>query len=147
MRFNAIASVAALAATAAGASIAPVPAGGLPPEHHAGIVTYVTGGAGGEAGAWKHAAREFPLELVFIEKDNGKSRWLADMPVTITDAHGKVVFAGPTGGTHFLARLPRGRYTVKTRWDGWTFSRPFAIGSRHRRVVFTWLKGTPPKVG
>ena len=142
---NAIASVAAFAATAAGASIPPAYPPGIPPEHHEGAVTWVTGG--GEADSWKRAERAFPLELVFIEKDHGKSRRLADMPITITDASGKVVFTGPTRGRYFLARLPKGRYRVTTRWDGWTFSRPFHIGSGHQRVVFTWLKGTGRELG
>lgn len=141
MRYSAIASVAAFAATAAGASIPPAYLAGLPPEHHEGEVTYLTGGlTRGAADSMKRAARDFALELVFVEKDDGKPRRLSDMPVTITDAAGKVVFVGPTQGPYFLARPPKGRYTVTTQWDDWKFSRRVTIGSGHQRVVFTWAK-------
>ena len=148
MRLNSIAPVAALAATAAGASIPPAYQPGLPPEHHQGDVAYITGGlTREEADSIKRAAQQFPLELVFVEKDGGKPRRLHDVPVTITDARDRVVFDGPSRGPYFIARLPKGRYTVTTQWDDWTFSRPVAIGSGRQRVVFEWRKSAPPRVG
>jgi len=88
----------------------------------------------------KRAAREFALELVFVEKLGRRERPLSDMPVRITDAHGRVVFDGQSKGPCFLARLPRGRYTVSTRWDALSFSRPVSIAGDGQRVVFAWSK-------
>ncbi len=64
----------------------------------------------------KRAAQDFPLELVFVEKDGARKTGLYDNPVVIRDATGKVVFAGRTDGPYFLARLPEGRYTVTAMW-------------------------------
>jgi len=69
----------------------------------------------------------------------------ADMPVRIVDEHGKVVYEGQSKGPYFHAKLPRGRYTVSTRWDAWSSSRPVTIGKSPQRLVFAW--GAPPPPG
>ena len=134
-------AVAALAASAASASIPPAYEKWLPPAQRSGSISYRTGGTTHEeANALKRAAQEYPLELVFLERDGRKDRYLSDMPVRITDSKGKVVFDGQSKGPYFLARLPRGRYKVSTRWDAWSFSREVSIGAERQRVVFKWSK-------
>jgi hypothetical protein len=105
-------------------------------------VEYLTGGKSpAEADAVKRAAQDYPLELVFVERDGARKRELYDNPVVIRDATGKVVFAGRTDGPYFLARLPAGRYSVTTHWDSWTFTKPVTIDAGERsRVVFAWTK-------
>jgi len=137
-------AVAACAATAASAAMPDVPPayrGALPPWHQQGDVTYLSGGKTAlEADSVKRAAQEYPLELVFRERDGSAAHPLTGMPVTITDAQGKLVFDGPSAGPYFLANLPDGRYTVTTQWQGWTFSKPVAIGADRQRVVFEWKR-------
>jgi hypothetical protein len=129
------------AATAAAASIPKEQTVSLPQARKVGEVTYLTGGKEeSEALALKRAASRFPLELVFVEKSGKRERHLADMPVRITDAEGRVVFDGLSAGPYFLARLPKGRYVVSTRWDAWSSSRPVKIGGERQRVVFAWSK-------
>ena len=139
-----IATVTALPAMAAPFAIASIPekyAVNLPPQHRSGIVTYRTGGADrDEAIALKRAADEYPLEVVFVERRGRREQLLPDMPVRITDDKGNVVFDARTMGPYFLARLPKGRYTISTRWDAWSFSRPVTIGAARQRVVFAWSK-------
>ena len=136
-----IAAVSGLMATAAGAAYRE----NLPPVQKEGQVTYLTGGIGqDEALAMKHAAQDYPLELVFVERKGRKESYLADMPVRIVDDKGKVVFEGQSEGPYFLARLPKGRYTVSTRWDAWSFSRPVTVGKQRQRVVFAWGKPSEP---
>ena len=65
------------------------------------------------------------------------------MPVRITDDKGKVVFEGQSAGPYFLARLPKGKYVVSTRWDAWSFSREVRIGGERQRVVFAWSEPGP----
>ena len=86
-----------------------------------------------------------PLELVFVERYGRKESLLADMPVRIVDEKGQVVFEGQSKGPYFHAKLPRGRYTVSTRWDAWSSSRPVTIGKSPQRLVFAW--GAPPPPG
>jgi hypothetical protein len=139
-----VAALTGLAATAATAAIPPRYAENLPEPRRAGPVTYITGGTEmGEANAIKRAAQEFPLELVFVEKVGRREKHLAHMPVRITDEKGKVVFEGESAGPYFLARLPKGKYIVSTRWDAWSFSREVKIGSQRQRVVFAWSQPGP----
>ena len=136
-------AVAALAASAASASIPPAYQKWLPREQRAGAISYVTGGSTNEeANALKRAAQEYPLELVFVERDGRKERHLEDMPVRIIDSKGKVMFDGTSKGPYFLARLPKGRYKILTRWDAWSFSREVNIGAERQRVVFKWSRPT-----
>jgi hypothetical protein len=144
MRNAIIGALAASTAMAASASIPPAYLKDLPPEQHQGLVDYITGGKNAaEAESVKRAAQEFPLELVFVEKDGARKRQIYDNPVVIRDALGGVVFAGRTDGPYFLAKLPIGQYTVTTHWDSWSFTKPVTIdgdpGDR-QRVVFEWDK-------
>jgi hypothetical protein len=84
-------------------------------------------------------AADYPLELVFVEKSGRRERPVSDMPVRITDADGRVVFQRQSAGPLFRTRLPKGRYTVSTRWDACSSSRPITIGSGKHRVVFAWI--------
>jgi hypothetical protein len=139
-----VAALTGLAATAATAAIPPRYAENLPEPRKAGPVTYITGGVEtGEANAIKRAAQEYPLELVFVEKVGKREKPLEGMPVRITDDKGRVVFDGASEGPYFLARLPKGKYTVSTRWDAWSFSREVKIGGHRERVVFAWSQPGP----
>lgn len=147
MRNALIGAVAASAAMAASAAIPPAYLKDLPPEQHQGAVDYITGGKNAaEADSVKRAAQDFPLELVFVEKDGPHRRQIYDNPVVIRDAAGNVVFAGRTDGPYFIARLPAGQYTVTTHWDSWSFTRPVTIDANpndRERVVFEWDKPGP----
>jgi hypothetical protein len=144
MRNAIIGAIAACAAMAASAAIPPAYLKDLPPEQHQGVVDYISGGkSAAEADSVKRAAQEFPLELVFVEKDGAKSAQLYDNPVVIRDAIGNVVFAGRTDGPYFLARLPAGQYTVTTHWDSWSFTQPVTIDANpddRQRLVFEWSR-------
>jgi hypothetical protein len=88
----------------------------------------------------KRCVPDFPLELVFIEKSGRRERPLSDMPVRITDAHGRVVCQRQSAGPLFRTRLPTGHYIVSTRWDACSPSRPVTIRSGKQRLVFAWSK-------
>jgi hypothetical protein len=139
------AAVAALAATASFASIPPAYQKHLPPERVQGDVEFLTGGrTPEERAAVKRAAQEWPLEIVFYERDGPRQRTVENMPVTITDESGKVVFDGIASGPVMLVKLPPGRYTVNTKWDAWEFSKPVTLGDERERVVFQWKREDIP---
>ncbi len=129
-----------LAAGAAAAGQAGAPAA-MPAVHKQGEVSYVSGGVGrDEATAFRHAAKAWPLELVFVQKTGRRDSYLADIPVTIRDAKRRVVYEGRADGPYFLARLPKGDYTVSARWESWNFTRHLHVGDKHQKVVFEWKK-------
>jgi HSP20 family protein len=85
------------------------------------------------------AVEEFPLEVQFQEWHADGKRLLYNAPVTITGLDGHVVFEGKSTGPYFVTRLPKGRYIVTTKWDGWTFSREVTVDEKPReRLVFSW---------
>ena len=136
-----IAFAATFSAATAFASIPPAYLKHLPPEQEAGSVAYITGGTNpAEAESVKRAAQDYPLELVFEQEGAKGEKMLKDMPVSITDERGKVVFEGQSTGPYFLARLPKGRYFVTTHWDDWSFTREVNIGGDRQRVVFGFRK-------
>jgi len=144
----AVGAAAALGASTALGAIPPAYQAHLPQARELDGIPFITGGkTPEEADAVKRAAQEWPLEVVFEEQDRGADRTLERMPITITDAGGKVVFDGVSEGPIFLARLPPGHYTVTTRWDAWTFSRPVTIGEERERVVFDWKRPAPETPG
>jgi hypothetical protein len=81
-------------------------------------------------------AQQFPLEIVFVERDGRRERHLTAVPVVIRDADGRFIHDGRADGPLFLSRLRKGLYTVTTHWDAWSFLRPVRIDKERRRVVF-----------
>jgi hypothetical protein len=142
-----LSAVLASASTAVFSSVPGVPPAYrayLPPEQHVGEIAYIAGGLSREqADAIKRASQDYPLELVFRQVVNGKEKDLYDVPLKISDANGKVVFDGHSPGPYFIARLPKGRYTVTAHWDDWDFSKDVTIGGDRDRVVFAWNRETP----
>jgi len=144
LRYVAVAAVAAMTTTACPASIPPAYQKHLPPEHVLDGIPFLSGGATPEEReAVKREAQEWPLEVVFYERDGSKDRVLEDMPVTITDAAGKVVFDGISQGPILLVKLPKGSYTVATKWDAWDFAKRVTLGDDRERVVFQWKRENP----
>lgn len=79
--------------------------------------------------------REFPLEIVCVGKNGRRERRLTSLPVVIRDAFGNFVFDNRSNEPLFLAQLARGRYTVTTKCDAWSFMRPVRIDKQRQRVV------------
>jgi hypothetical protein len=150
MKSLALACMALFAAAGASASIPPAYRSHLPPVTRAGDIAFVSGGRDVEEEASiKRAAQEYPLELVFEEKDRPFDRdFIENVPVTIRDAKGDVVLQARSTGPILLARIPPGHYTVEAKWDAWTFSKAITIEPNDReRVVFSWWRGaSPPRV-
>ena len=56
-------------------------------------------------------------------------------------------FDGTSAGPYFIARLPKGRYTVTAHLDDWNFSKDLAIGNGRDRVVFAWKRDSDNNIG
>lgn len=92
----------------------------LPNVEQQGEVQFLSGGIGaGQSGAMKAAAPQYRLMLTFIERGpGGQGQFLADVPVKILDADGRVVLDTVSQGPYLLANLPAGSYTVKASANG-----------------------------
>lgn len=113
----------------------------LPAEHHAGPVSYLSGGVGeDEADAIKAAAVHYPLEIELLKHTRqGENEYLAGDRVVIRNTHGATVLDAKADGPFLLARLEPGRYTVSAQDDGIGKNRQVQISAKgHEHLVFEW---------
>ncbi len=96
---------------------------------------YVNGGVGLEEQAMMHRiAKEFPLHMEFSKGKDGA--FAADIPVTIMDESGKVVFDLPKAGPMLDVMLPKGKYSIRASSDGVPQSADVVLdGKRHAKTV------------
>lgn len=113
----------------------------LPPEHHMGAIAYMSGGIGAdEASAMKEAAPRYPLELMFVAKEQGgHDAYLAADKIIVRDQKGRTVLDAVSDGPFLLAKLPPGQYTVEAIDHGQVRERSVRINpDKHARLVFEW---------
>lgn len=125
------------------AGLIPLAVAAMPPAQaadlrasSAGHAQVLSGGVG--SGARERLAQQaqgYELKLVFT---SSRGAYLADVPVQITDAKGKVVADAVSEGPWMFVDLPPGRYNVKASYDGKAESRQVAVGHGQRTVQFRW---------
>jgi hypothetical protein len=113
----------------------------LPVEQTQGDVRFRTGGIGiDESTAFKNAIPRHSAALVFTSHSGGNNEYLADVPVTITDARGREVLRAAVG-PYLLVDLPAGTYTATARYQEQSLTRKFTVGGRKgTRVAFDWRR-------
>ena len=138
------AGLCASAAAFAGASVsdaADAVSSALPAEHRLGDVTFRSGGVGDdEVAAMKQAATQYPLELLFVVKDeSGRSAYGAADLVTIRNVFEEVVLDTRSEGPILLVRLEPGKYTVEAAHNGQSQKRTVTlVRDQHARLIFLW---------
>jgi len=101
-----------------------------------GNITFVSGGAGDEdRDALKQVENQYNLRLLFAAR-NGE--YLANVAVTLSDAHGKAVLDTIADGPIFYAHVPPGRYRLTVSNQGQSQSRDITIGNGAVRQDFYW---------
>ncbi len=148
-KLTALVASLALTALAIASPVSRADTASLPPATTQGAVSYITGGIGeDEAEAFKRAAAEYPLELLFAQKGEPKDVYLADVKVVIRDRSGKPVLETTAEGPFLLARIPAGRYQVEAEFGGATKRQAVEIlPGKHRRAVFVWVERDEAIVG
>lgn len=103
-------------------------------------VIFVSGGIGYcESQAMQNASKEYPLELVFVQKTISHESYLAEIPVQITDAKGNLVLDTVTKGPYLLAKMPAGRYAITANLYDEVKTQHVTIAKKHQRLVFVWV--------
>lgn len=112
----------------------------LPPIQHAGDIAYLSGGIGSDqSSAIKGVMHNYPLVLEFVGRTNFGNDYLADVPVQISDTHGRNLLNVQTGGPFLLMSLPHGQYTVTAMYNGMVKHRTIDItAATHAREIFEW---------
>jgi hypothetical protein len=132
--------VASILVVAAGLQTARAVSTSLPPVQSSNEITYLSGGIGiDQSTAIKDAMHGYPLVLEFAEKTNAGNEYLADVPVQIAGAHGKVLLDTDSQGPFMLVSLPDGRYTVTASYKGKRERATVSIApAGHAHEMFVW---------
>lgn len=103
-------------------------------------VSYISGGVGeSEAEMMRGVAKDYALEIVFVQKSKQREVFLADVRVQIEDANKNAVLNAVTEGPYLFANLPQGKYLVVAEYNGdekrhWVHIQD----KKHQRIVFLW---------
>lgn len=105
-----------------------------------GNITYISGGVGKSAAeAMRSVAKDYALEVVFVQKQGQIEEFLAEVNLQIQDAKKNVVLDVVTDGPYLLANLPQGRYLVIAEYEGSVKRQWVRIGiKQHKKIVFWW---------
>lgn len=109
-------------------------------KHVVGSVSYYSGGVGqDEASEMKQLAKNYPLEIVFVQKDTPKESYIAAVKLQISDAKKNIVLDITTDGPIFLADLPAGKYLITAEFEQMVKINNVKINAKkHQRIVFLW---------
>jgi len=105
-----------------------------------GDVTYATGGVGVcEADLMREMAKDYPLDVVFIQKLDEHEEFLANVKVQIQDRYHHLLLDIATEGPYLYVKLPKGKYLIIAENDGmmkqqWVSVKP----GKSQHVVFWW---------
>ena len=107
---------------------------------HAGDVSYLTGGIGSsEAESMREAAKDYAIEIVFVQKLKQLEEFISDVKVQIQDAQKNTVLDVITEGPFLLVNLPNGKYIITAEFNSDTKLQKVNVGAKkHQKVVFWW---------
>lgn len=105
-----------------------------------GEVTYLSGGIGrAESVAMRQNAKNYPLEIVFVEKAGTLEEYLSEVTLQIQDVSKNNVLEIATEGPYFLANLPQGKYFVSAEYKGEVKTQWVNVSKKkHAKLVFWW---------
>ena len=109
-------------------------------DMHAGDVSYLTGGIGIlEAESMREAAKDYTLEIVFVQKLKQLEEFISDVKVQIQDTKKNTVLDVITEGPFLLVNLPNGKYVITAEFNSDTKQQKVNVGAKkHQKVVFWW---------
>lgn len=105
-----------------------------------GDITYISGGIGeSEAEMMRDLAKDYPLEMVFVQKLKQHEEFLANVIVKIQDTRKSVLLDVVTEGPYLFAKLPSGKYLVTAELNGDVKRQWVRVGGKkHQKIVFWW---------
>jgi hypothetical protein len=105
-----------------------------------GEVTYLSGGIGrAESVAMRQNAKNYPLEIVFVEKAGTLEEYLSEVTLQIQDVNKNNMLEIATEGPYFLANLPQGKYFVSAEYKGEVKTQWVNVSKKkHAKLVFWW---------
>lgn len=128
-----------LAASLVGASFS-CTAADLPAVQHTGNNTFITGGIGlDESTAIKGAMKDWPLSVLFVQKDGAQAEYVANVRVKVSDHKGHTAIATESQGPYMLANVQPGAYRVEATLDNKTLQQDVEIKQgKPVKLTFLW---------
>jgi hypothetical protein len=118
----------------------------LPPEQHAGSISYITGGVGSnEAKAMEAQIDKHTLAIELLEKTANRDEFTGDATVDITDQSGTSLLSAQSDGPFMLVDLPPGRYTVTATINGKELKKSAVVIAENKTARATFV--FPASVG
>lgn len=105
-----------------------------------GDITYLTGGIGkAESVAMRANAKNYALEIIFVEKFGALEAYLSEVKLQIIDTSKNTLLDMDTKGPYFLANLPQGKYQVTAEYKGTVKTQLVSISKKkHSKLIFWW---------
>lgn len=105
-----------------------------------GEATFVNGGIGQtEADAIRHMAAQWPVEMTFAKREQGRSEFVAGVKLRVTGQGGRTVVDVHDGGPLLLLKLPDGHYTARADYNGQVKTQRVDIAAGHHdNIGFLW---------
>ncbi|MDO9206579.1 hypothetical protein [Methylotenera sp.] len=105
-----------------------------------GDISYISGGIGeSEADMMRGIAKDYPLEMVFVQKLKQQEEFLANVKVKIQDIRKNVLLDVATEGPYLFVKLPPGKYLVIAENNGDVKQQSVRVGvKKHQKIVFWW---------
>ncbi|MES2104872.1 MAG: carboxypeptidase regulatory-like domain-containing protein [Pseudomonadota bacterium] len=114
---------------------------GLPAVTHQGSAVFLSGGIGlDESIAMQRAARNYSLEMEFLDRAVPRDEYTANVHVKVENAQHAVVLDTVAQGPFLLARLPDGHYRVQASQAGVSKQQDVVLkdGGPQQKLVFVW---------
>ena len=111
----------------------------MPKEQQTGEIRYMTGGIAEEAEMMRAIAKEFPLEIVLIQKSKAREEFLADVKVQLLNASHQLLLETSTEGPYLYVKLPDGQYWVIATFNNEVKKQKVMVrANKHQKVVVWW---------
>lgn len=122
----------------------PGAAANLPAVQHSGDNTFITGGVGLDGStAMKGEIKNWPLAMLFAQKQGQGAEYVADVHVVLTDDKGHAAIDAVSQGPFMLASVQPGTYQIAATLDNKTLHQSVNVKKGEpAKVTFIWPVGT-----
>lgn len=115
-------------------------------EQNESGIAYITGGIAEEAEIMRGIAKNYTLEMAFVQKLKQQEEFISEVAVKIINAKKDVVLDAVTKGPYLYANVPSGRYTVVAEFNGVEKRQHIVVNAKkHQKIVFWWPITEPPQ--
>jgi hypothetical protein len=112
----------------------------LPATQIQNNIQFIEGGIGlGESAAIVAESNQWPVELLFSQRNGNKSEWVANVFLIVLDAQGNSVFSHQVKGPMILLKLKPGQYSIESTYESRKLiNQVMVISGQHQKVEISW---------